>query len=241
MTARFVYRSFKSRLRDQRQEIKALLKACAAGDTAVDIGANKGSYIYWMSRAVARTGRVVAFEPQPNLAAYLSKAVTACGLKNVVIEQKAVSGQSGEVILHVPGESSPEASLETHVRTREGCRQVKVEAVRLDDYFLGYKGRISVIKVDVEGHELSVFRGARRIIMEHSPMLIFETENRHLSKGTVLDVLNYLKGIGYDGSFVFKNSLLSIEKFVPELHQSQAGERFWDRSSYCNNFIMQKD
>jgi FkbM family methyltransferase len=240
MKARFIYRNLKARFRDQRQEITALLHAAGSGETVVDVGANKGSYLYWMSRAVGR-GRVVAFEPQPNLAVYLRKVVVACDLRNVTVEEKAASERCGTMILHMPGGGgSPGASLEDAVRSREACGQIEVETVKLDDYFAGCSRRISVIKVDAEGHEFSVFRGAERILLEHSPLLIFEAENRHLSRGTVFDVLNYLRGLRYDGFLVCQNSLVPIDRFVPEIHQSQVGERFWDRPSYCNNFIMKR-
>ena len=240
MKARFIYRNLKARFRDQRQEIKALLAAIKPGDVVVDIGANKGSYLYWMSRAVG-AGRVVAFEPQPALVEYLRQAVVACGLKNVVVEGKAVSDKSGTMTLYVPGNAtSPGATLEGTMQSHGKCREVPVEVVKLDDYFAGTTGRIAALKIDVEGHELAVFRGAERIIREHRPVLIFECENRHLAPArTVLDVLNYLKGLGYAGSFICRDALLPIEQFDPAVHQRQEGERFWDQPSYCNNFIMQ--
>ncbi|MGD1017786.1 MAG: FkbM family methyltransferase [Verrucomicrobiia bacterium] len=240
MKTRFIYRNLKARFRDQRQEITALLHTARPGETVVDVGANKGGYLYWMSRAVGH-GHVVAFEPQPNLARYLRKVVAACDLRNVTVEEKAASERSGTMILHMPGGcDSPEASLEDAVRSRTACGQIEVETVRLDDYFRSCPRRISVIKVDVEGHEFSVFRGAEGILLEHSPLLIFEAENRHLSRGTVFDVLNYLRDLRYDGFFVRRNSLVPIDGFVPEIHQRQVGQRFWDEPSYCNNFIMKR-
>ena len=241
MKARFIYRNLKARFCDQRQEIKTLLAAVQRGDVVVDVGANKGSYLYWMSRAVG-PGRVVAFEPQPKLAAYLTQAVAVCNLKNVTVEAKAVSDHSGRMTLHTPGDAeSPGASLEGAVQNREACGQLEVEVVALDDYFVRESGRIAVIKIDVEGHELAVFQGAKGIISQHSPVLIFESENRHLSHGTVFDVLRYLTDLGYRGSFICGNSLLPIAQFDSAQYQRQDGARFWDRPSYCNNFIMYRD
>jgi FkbM family methyltransferase len=239
MRLRFLYRNLKARFRDQRQEIRAILQAAAPGDTVVDVGANKGSYLWWMSRAV-RHGRVVAFEPQARLADYLRTVVRACRLHNVTVEDKAVSDRSGRMVLHVPGESdSPGASLEQRVAQREPCRPVEVELVTLDEYFAGARsGRIAALKVDVEGHEFAVFRGAQRTIAEHRPLLVFESENRHLSEGTVADVLHYVTGLGYTGSVVCRNTLLPLAEFDPADHQRQEDGRFWDRRDYCNNFIL---
>lgn len=76
--------------------------------------------------------------------------------------------------------------------------------------------------------------------MQHSPLLVFECENRHLESGTVFDVLEYLKGFGYTGGFVWKKRLHPIAEFDPEIHQKQGTPRFWDARDYCNNFVFRK-
>jgi FkbM family methyltransferase len=242
MRLRFLYRALKARFRDQKQEISALLQAIHPGDTVVDIGANKGSYLWWLSKAVG-VGRVVAFEPQKQLADYLAEACRACKMKNVIIEPLAVSERSGETVLNIPGETaSPEASIESVITLHEKCRQEKVKMVSLDDYFADEKSRISAIKMDVEGHELSVFRGAIKVLLKHSPLLVFECENRHQrGGGAVTDVLGYLADIGYQGFFVKDNLLLPLKEFNPDVHQRQEGSRYWDSKDYCNNFVMSKD
>jgi hypothetical protein len=96
------------------------------------------------------------------------------------------------------------------------------------------------MKIDVEGHELAVFRGARETLRRDSPVLVFECENRHISGDDVFMVLDYLRSLGYDGSFVCRGALMPISGFDPAIHQRQVGERFWDRKDYCNNFVMRK-
>jgi FkbM family methyltransferase len=241
MRLKFLYRACKARFRDQRQEISALLQVIHPDDTVVDIGANKGSYLWWLSRAV-ESGKVVAFEPQQQLAAYLAAACRSCKLKNVIIEPLAVSEYSGETVLNIPGETdSPEASIGSAITAHEKCRQEKVTMVSLDDYFADERSRISAIKMDVEGHELSVFKGAMKLLRKHSPLLVFESENRHQTGGgAVTDVLGYLADIGYHGYFIKNNRLLPLEEFDPLLHQRQEGPRYWDSKNYCNNFIMNR-
>ena len=104
-------------------------------------------------------------------------ACNLCGLKNVIVEQIAVSEYSGETILNIPGEnSSPEASIESVVTRHEMCCQEKVRMVSLDDYFASEKQRISAIKMDVEGHELSVFKGASRCCKVIDPHLFLKAK-----------------------------------------------------------------
>ena len=71
--AKFVFRAWRYRLRAERPEIRFLLNQLQLGHTAIDIGAHKGAYTYWMSQRVGSSGQVIAFEPQPELNQTISK------------------------------------------------------------------------------------------------------------------------------------------------------------------------
>jgi FkbM family methyltransferase len=242
MLLRFLYRNFKARFRDQRVEISALLEFLHPGAVAIDVGANKGSYLYWLSRAVG-PGRVYAFEPQKRLAEYLTRACARAGLDNVSVNAGAVGDRSGMATLHIPGTSgdSPGASLSAAVSARETCASETIPVVTLDEHLASEKGPIRALKIDVEGHELAVFQGARQILETHSPILVFECERRHLSGHTMDDVFAFLKALGYDGSFIHRRRLRPLSQFDPETHQRQDGDRFWTHADYCNNFVLRKN
>ena len=72
MKWRFIYRGLRARFRDQNLEITALINHLKEDDVAIDVGANKGSYLWALSKAVPR-GKVIAFEPQQKLCDYLRK------------------------------------------------------------------------------------------------------------------------------------------------------------------------
>ncbi|HET57468.1 MAG TPA: FkbM family methyltransferase [Deltaproteobacteria bacterium] len=241
MKARFLWRVFRARFRDERAELSAIRDYVRPGDTVCDIGANKGAFVWWMSRWVGDRGRVVAFEPQEELADYLRRACRSLTFSNVIVEAKAVDAASGSRTLYVPGSSgtTPGASLNTRVSEREDCRAVAVPAVALDDYF-DPDCPVSVLKIDVEGAESRVFEGARRILNDQSPLLVFECERRHLESGDVFDVFQILLDLGYEGDFVCGGRLRPLEEFDPSVHQKAIGERFWDRKDYCNNFVFRK-
>jgi FkbM family methyltransferase len=74
-----------------------------AGAVAVDVGAHKGAYTWWMRRAVGETGRVYAFEPQPGLADELRALTSGSRYGNVVVENLGLSSAAGRLMLHVPG------------------------------------------------------------------------------------------------------------------------------------------
>jgi FkbM family methyltransferase len=240
MLLRFLYRGLRARVRDHRAEISALVGAIHPGDVAVDAGANKGAFLPSLARA-SRPGRVVAFEPQP-VADYLRRACRAARLDNVVVEQVGLSDTTGTRTMHIPttGASNPGASFEEAVRTISVCRDLDVPVVTMDEYFRGESARIAAVKVDVEGHELSVFRGAEEVLSRHGPLLVFEAEERHLQPGGVRRVIGFLQERGYDGFFIERSQLRPLREFDPALHQRQEGEGFWNAPDYCNNFIMTK-
>jgi len=241
MNPSFIYRNLKARFRDQRQEVNALLTHIRPGDTVVDCGANKGSYLWTLSRAAGKNGQVIAFEPQRKLAAYLREMVQSCNLSNVRIEEQGISDHAGTLQLMIPGgDTSPGATLEKSILQREDCATYPVTVVSLDEYFAARKGRISAIKIDVEGHEFALFKGAQQILEQDAPLLVFECEQRHLSGASVAEILGWLQVLGYDGWFIQHGELRPIAEFDAKLHQQQQGERFWDGPDYCNNFIMSK-
>jgi FkbM family methyltransferase len=239
MDWRFFYRGLKARYRDERTELRALTQALSPDQTAIDVGANKGSYLWSLSRAVPQ-GRVVAFEPQPALAQYLREACSSAGLTNVTIEEAGCSSKTGTLTLAVPGksESSPGASFEASVAGREDCRLIEVRTYALDDYFPSADERIGALKIDVEGHELAVLKGAVRLIADHRPTIVCECEQRHLTAGTVRDVIDFVLSMEYRGFFCAKGGLQPASMFDPEKHQKQSGDRFWDAPDYYNNFVF---
>ena len=239
MKARFLYRAYKARFRDQRAEISAMRAIVQAGDVVADIGANKGAYLYWLRHAVGMSGRVFAFEPQPTLARYLRAAGTMLNWSNVLVNEVAITDAAGTARLHVPGRGeSPEASLENSIAEVGGhaydCKIDRLDAQLMD------VARVSFLKIDVEGHELQIFRGGQDILTRHAPALLFECEARHLHHHSMQDVFDFLGTFGYEGSFFSTTGLRPLGDFDPKTHQNQDGPRFWDQPGYCNNFLFKK-
>ncbi|MGJ4945641.1 FkbM family methyltransferase [Bradyrhizobium sp. HKCCYLS1011] len=235
--ARFHIRSWKARFRDHTTEFAAIRRHLRPGDTVCDVGANKGSFTSWLSRWCGEQGRVVAFEPQRELADRLAAVCAAAGLRNVTVEAKAVHAASGRRELYIPVGHAPGASLNPPASPAERSDRVTVPVVALDDYFKPSE-RVTLLKVDVEGAELDVFRGARRILERDRPMLVFECETRHLVGRTIDDVFAYLAALGYRGSFVSSTGLQPLSAFDAAVHQRHDGAWYWKRKDYYNNFIF---
>jgi FkbM family methyltransferase len=230
---RFLHRAFKARWRDQKLEIALARALIHPGDTVIDAGANKGAYTYWLRRFVGPSGQVLAYEPQPELASYLEKVRAAFGWENVEIRQAALSDSPGAAKLYVPGGGvSPGASLEASA----GGASYDCTVTTLDRDLAG--APVKFLKVDVEGHELALFRGAERVLAKDRPSILFECEARHLTKHSMGEVFDFLQTFGYEGWLLHGAKLLPVSQFDPAVHQKNSGPRFWDASDYFNNFLF---
>jgi FkbM family methyltransferase len=237
-TVRFLYRAFRGRFRDQRKVLLIIKEHLQIGGVVCDIGANKGIFAFWLARW-CKASAVVAFEPQPELANYLTTICRKLGFDNVTIEAKAVYSRSGTGELFVPRGRLQGASMTRKFPEGNIYEAIRVPLVSLDEYFNAGE-HVTLMKVDVEGVELEVFKGAERILREQSPVLVFECEDRHLESGTITDVFSYLESFGYRGAFLLGNRRVPISEFDPTIHQRRDGHRYWKRKGYCNNFIFYK-
>jgi FkbM family methyltransferase len=236
--ARFITRGLKARFRDAATELNVIRSHLSPTDIVCDIGANKGSFTFWLARWCS-LGRVIAFEPQPEIARRLASDCRTLNFSNVAVEQKGVYSTSGTQSLTVPRGHSPGAALNGAAFKVDGDISYPVPVVSLDDYF-SVGVRISFLKIDVEGAELHVLRGAERILKNFGPLLVVECEARHHRQGGVAEVLQYLTSLGYRGQFVSRGKLLPVLMFDVAVHQRADSEWYWKSEDYCNNFIFSK-
>jgi FkbM family methyltransferase len=236
--ARFITRGVKARYRDAATELNVIRSHLSPTDIVCDIGANKGSFTFWLARW-CNLGRVIAFEPQPEIASRLASNCRTLNFSNVLVEPIGVYSVSGSQTLTVPRGHSPGAALNGAAVKIDGDISYSVPVVSLDDYFAAGV-RISLLKIDVEGAELHVLRGAERILKTFRPTLVVECETRHRREGRVSDVFHYLASLGYRGQFVCRGQLLPISTFDAAVHQRADGEWYWKSENYCNNFIFTK-
>ncbi|MEY4927606.1 MAG: hypothetical protein RI894_2042 [Bacteroidota bacterium] len=235
-----LFRAWRYRLRLDVAEIAFVRQFLQKGMTAIDIGAHKGGYLYWLRKEVGETGRVVGFEPQPLLYDYLKSAVEKADYKNVTIENLAISTETGNLTLFVPqhgSKTSPGATLNAAKPNEVACAEITVQVVRLDDYCASQNLKPDLLKIDVEGFELDVFKGAATILKTCKPTLIFECEARHLHQTTMEEVFDYLASFGYKGAFFENKNLRPIAEFRLETHQKLAHGKPV-RGEYANNFVF---
>jgi FkbM family methyltransferase len=238
---KFTYRAYRYRFRVDPAEIRFMRRKLRRGQVAVDIGCHKGAYTYWMRRSVGASGAVYAFEPQPKQVAYLREAFSAMRYDNVELVPVAVSDRTGQTTLHVPAMSTHFASLETRSEERGARSELMVDVTTLDDFFESSKQRRppNFLKIDVEGHELSVLNGARRTLQQHHPIILVECEARHRSDHDVRPVFDLLQSLGYTGSFFQSGQRRALSKFDPATHQQFDPSVPRLPPDYVNNFAFE--
>jgi FkbM family methyltransferase len=159
--------------------------------TFCDVGANIGRYTVQAAQLVGPEGKVVAFEAHPYIFGFLSRNVKAHGLTNVIAINAAVGAEAATVSLNFQAGDAGS----THVSSAKFRDRLTVEQVTLDE-ILGSLGieHIDYLKVDVEGFELFVLKGAHRLINKN-PNIIVQTEIdlRHLERFgvSVADIVGF--------------------------------------------------
>ncbi len=176
---------------------------CKPGMTVVDVGANLGYYSLLASKLVGESGRVVALEPNSENCRLLLSSLRLHGTGNVQLVPVAADTATGW------------AYYSTHVGSNGGLIDdrdllahpgVVVPTFRLDDIV---EGPVGFLKMDVEGAEGRVVKGATRLIERDRPIITTELKDEMLQRvsGTsVSEYLGYFEGLGYAPSVLERGS-----------------------------------
>ena len=147
----------------------------------IDGGANTG--FYSLLAASAGPGvHVIAFEPDPYIRSLLQANIEANGLTAAIdVRPHALSDEPGPRELYVPpqdhGVIETSSSIEARFKSRFS-EVLPIEAVTIDDMLDGGPAAVSVIKLDVAGHEMQALQGADRTIARHRPIVFAEVLDR---------------------------------------------------------------
>lgn len=177
-----------------------LLNHLKVGMTFVDVGASIGVFTILAARQVGPTGRVLALEPSPRVFPYLEHNVKVNGLSNVCLKQCAAYDRDVESLpwWEAPVEHFGMGALAPQFHTAPTA----VLARTLDQVLIEEGiSCVDLLKVDVEGFEAAVFRGAKQLLTAPDPpLIVFEfcdwAEER-VPGGQVGEAQRVLRGFGY--------------------------------------------
>ena len=211
--AHFLHRAWRYRTISERSELAAVLRADLRGATALDIGAHRGIYSYWLSKAVGPSGRVIAFEPQPDMIRQFKDFQDSFfWRKNITMVESGPSDHPGRATLRRVGGHTGGASIVAN--DRPDAEAFEIPLTTLDEHFAANPppSRIAFIKCDVEGHERAVFRGGARTIAEHRSAILFECHDDHAALPPADGVFADLAALGYRGWFLHNGRRTPIEQ-----------------------------
>ncbi len=217
--------------KNEEPEIKIIKDLIDSGTDSIDVGVYRGVYSYEMSKY---SNKVHAFEPNPiiykDLKNYLPKVRDNIKLYNfalsdveeikdlrIPIRNSKINKENYEECYKMGLASMHENNTFTEFET------FKIRTLKLDNIKINNK--VSLIKIDVEGHELEVINGAIKLIKNYKPNLIIEIEERH-SKRNIIETINFVSKIGYK-VFVYNN-------FLKEIKTEENLDKF-------NNFIFKSN
>jgi FkbM family methyltransferase len=188
------------------------------GDTFVDVGAFHGWYSLVASRAVGRRGRVLAFEPNPETYATLLTNLALNNSTNVLTFNEALSDVDSTAWLY-QGEADGSYSALAPVEGTGG--RVQVATRRLDAVVREVMVQhVSMMKVDVEGAEVLVFRGAADLLTTSRPVVVFEVNASTVRMGGSPEAAwNFLSALNYKFFLLSGGAPVPLLKF-PTLQQN---------------------
>lgn len=172
----------------ERRLLRQLLRP---GDVFVDVGANFGLYTIDASKLIGESGSVLAFEPSPDAYGHLQHNISLAGVRNVDVRQLALSDSDGTAVLKTSRDGRD--AWNTLGQSLHGGQvdSQRVTTARLDDVLAALlpMARPTMMKIDVEGWECHVLRGAERLLgradapilqVEFAPKY-FEVNGSHIS------------------------------------------------------------
>lgn len=183
-----------------------------SGDTVIDVGANMGFTTLALSKLVGAGGKVHSFEPGGSMHARLQELVEHNHLTQVVLHPVGCGERSEELILSIPA-SSGNASLRLSSKIVNEVRSNETVFIKPLDEVLGDQlNQLHFIKIDTEGFELDVLRGAVRTIERLLPVICIELSSEYLESSAAS--IEWLIARGY--SFPIR----------PDLAQCHNGDNF---------------
>ena len=182
------------------EEIGRLIAiSLSEGDIALDIGGNIGLHSLRMARYAGSRGKVIAFEPLKHLRDKFERNIKLNGLTNILLLPYALSDSEGNVNFTVNSTKWNQGTFSLSQKETGG--EVQKVQIKIGDQLKEIEtlDRLSLIKIDVEGFELSVLKGLRNTLLRFYPRIIFEYDQNYWSVNgfNIKQGLHFLRDLNY--------------------------------------------
>lgn len=203
----------------ESQSTKEVKNIITPGMKILEVGANIGYYALLETRLAGPTGHLYAMEPSPFNFELLERNLKLNGLKNYDLYNTAAGATIGTAKFLLSGRSNLSTFIEREDLTGE---EVDVNVTTLDEFMKDKK--VDFIRMDVEGYEGEILKGAEKVLSEgNRPKYFFieiHSELLHKKKSSAKDIVEYLGKFGYEVKKSFwrghKNTSVSSTKAMLE-------------------------
>ena len=201
-----------------------------------DIGTNKGEYAYYAEKLI-NPDHIYLFEPEKKLNYQLNALFKNCRVFDIALsDSKGTHSFKIPIINGVIDNclSTLEIGNKEEQETESIIYEVKTDT--LDDFIKEKNITPDLIKIDVEGHELAVLKGAESYINTHHPTLIIEIEQRHHKNFDIETIFESFKNKGYN-AFYFSKQQGQLIPYENKTHLTNSKD-FFGTLNYINNYIF---
>jgi FkbM family methyltransferase len=193
------------------------------GDNFIDVGAHVGRYSIMAAKRIGSLGRVIAIEAHPETFELLNKNIELNGLANVTTINAVATSEKGKVKLFLPGQDSGLTVYNTIMINRAKPTEnfLEIEANTLDNILSEYSmHRVNYLKIDVEGAELEVLKGAVNTLSSNKDLTLLIEVHGDANYEPVLEVFDQYKfQIVYEQKYYPSNDRHIIAKKVSHVMQ----------------------
>lgn len=175
---------------------KAIRAFFPAGGVFIDVGANKGDFSLAAAKIAGDKGTVFSFEPEPENCGWIEKSVRLNGYKNIFLHQVALGNENGSAPFYL-GKKSGWHTLLTN-QERRSKKVIDVRVRTLDSLLkeISFNKKIDMIKIDVEGSEMMVLRGAEETLKANKDIVLLV--DIHPRMGVIAEeVCKFLISLGF--------------------------------------------
>jgi FkbM family methyltransferase len=175
---------------EDTDKIKKYIKP---GDTVIDVGGNLGFFVLILNELIGDNGKIYSFVASGLLKNKLTATIQNNNLKNVTIVNQALGESEGSTTLHYNPKQSGLTSIVSDFENNSLSEEIKITT--LDKFAENISGRVSFIKIDTEGYEPQVLKGAKELIKRDKPTIYIELGGDYQESSA--EALKILKELNY--------------------------------------------
>lgn len=203
----------------EKQSIDLFERFLKPNSVFVDVGTHVGFFTVLAAKKIGPDGKVYSFEPIPENIAALKKNIALNKLNNVEIINHAVSSRSGDQVFKIRKDTGLSGFYDHPLG--ETIREIKVKTSTLDEHFKNKK--IDFIKIDTEGNELKVLKGAKKTLKNNpDAKIILELNPGSLANAGTRpeELIRYIVALGYE-VYSIDDDLLKVYRITNKHHDWQ--------------------